>query len=64
MKDLFFAFGLLLFGFVALQMRATRKPYDYRVALRVDKDKEESLSAALEKALEEKKARTPTSVPR
>lgn len=54
MKDLILAFGLLLVGFIALQKRATREPFDYRVALLEDAKNDESLASAFEKALKKK----------
>lgn len=54
MKDLILAFGLLLVGFIALQKRATREPFDYRVALLEDPKNDESLASAFEKALKKK----------
>lgn len=51
MKELYVALGLLLVGFITLEMRATRDPYDYRRALMTDPTDKESLSHAMEKAL-------------
>jgi hypothetical protein len=56
MKDLILAFGLLAIGFVALQKRATREPYDFRAELMADSQNSESLASALEKALKKKKS--------
>jgi hypothetical protein len=52
MKDLYLAFGLLIAGFVTLQMRATRQPYDYRAELLVDASEKDSLANAMARALE------------
>lgn len=54
MKDLILAFWLLILGFVALQKRATRNPYDYRAALLVDSRDSGSLSSALDKLIKKK----------
>ena len=54
MRDLLLAFAFLLMGFVALQKRATREPYDYRTDLLSDAKSEDSLASALEKALKKK----------
>jgi len=52
-KELYIAFALLLFGFVALGIRATRDPFDYKKELLVDGRKDSSLSNAFEKILDE-----------
>ncbi len=63
MRDLILAFGLLFAGVIALNIRATRAPYDYRAELKADPAQADSLAAAMEKALEKKNAkRDPTSV--
>lgn len=65
MRDFYIALGLLLAGFFALQMRATKSPFDYRVELLADSRNQESLSSALERVMQKKAAdQVPVSIPR
>lgn len=59
MRDLFFVFALLIGAFVTLQMRATRKAFDYKEALLADAAQDDSLSHAMEKSLEKSKEVAP-----
>jgi hypothetical protein len=59
MKDLFFVFALLIGAFVTLQMRATKKPFDYKAELMADAAQEDSLASAMEKSLEKSKEVAP-----
>lgn len=65
MRDFYIALGLLLAGFIALQVKATRNPFDYRVELLADSRNSESLSNALTQVMKAKSEKQhPVSIPR
>lgn len=64
MRDLILASGLLLLGFLAMCLSLTQKPHDFRSALMENAENSETLSAALQQALEDKKMHVPVNIPR